>query len=490
MPNTLITNMKETVFISIFLFVFSICFGQKTDTDQKEIKQKIDNYINEVIEVNEIPGVALAVIKDGKVIYEKYYGTASFEDNKLVDKNTAFKIFSTTKLITNVGIFQLIENGKLALEDPISKYLNNLPKEWQGIKVKNLLTHSSGLPDIVMFEDISITLPYDEKIAMLSKKPMEFTTGDQYSYNQTNYIFLAKIIEKISGLPFEQYILQNQFPGVKSGVYFSSDFGKSFPNSAFRYNYNSQTKKYAKNTLNSGSDGHSANGLNISLPEFIRWNENLDKNKFLKNETKYSMLEPFKYSKSTESFGYGWDIYPVNKILSYGFTGGNETAFRKFIHNNMTIIFLSNGHKYDNLSVQSQVINHIAGIVDKTLVDDYLLADEKVTQDFLKLDFATSEQNYLAVKKNHPEWNFENRLNSIGYTLMKYARLNDAIKVFELNTKENPKSGNALDSLAESYLNNGQLEISKQTYQKVLALSPENANAKEMLVKIDKLLAK
>jgi CubicO group peptidase (beta-lactamase class C family) len=482
--------MKETFLISVFLLIFSICFGQQTDVNQKEVKQKIDNYINEVIEINEIPGVALAVIKDGKVIYEKYSGKASFEDNQPVDKNTAFKIFSTTKLITNVGVFQLIEKGKLSPEDPISKYLDNLPKEWQSIKVKNLLTHSSGLPDIVMFEDIPITLPYDEKIAILTTKPMEFVTGAQYSYNQTNYFFLAKIIEKITGLTFEEYILQNQFPEVKSGVYFSSDFGKAVPNSAFRYNFNTKTNQYVKNTLNSGADGHSANGLNITLPEFIRWNENLDKNTFLKSETKYSMWEPFQYTKSKEAFGYGWDFYPVNKVISYGFTGGNETAFRKFVKNDITIIFLSNGHKYDNLYVQSQVVNHVAGIVDKTLVDAYLLADEKITQDFLKLDFTKAELNYLVLKKNHPEWKFEDRLNVIGYTFMNYGRINDAIKVFELNTKENPKSGNAFDSLAESYFNNNQLEKSKQTYQKALALSPENANAKEMLVKIDKLLAK
>lgn len=482
--------MKEAFLISVFLLIFSSCFGQKAAVNQNEIKQKIDSYINEVIKINEIPGVALAVIKDGKVIYEKYSGKASFEDNKAVDKNTAFKIFSTTKLITNVGVFQLIEKGKLALEDPISKYLDNLPKEWQSIKVAHLLTHSSGLPNIVMFEDIPITLPYDEKIAILAKKPMEFVTGAEYNYNQTNYFFLAKIIEKITSLTFEEYILQNQFPGVKSGVYFSSDFGKAVPNSAFRYNFNAKTNQYVKNTLNSGSDGHSANGLNITLPEFIRWNQNLDKNTFLKSETKYSMWEPFKYTNSKEDFGYGWDFYPVNKVISYGFTGGNETAFRKFVKNDMTIIFLSNGHKYDNLYVQSQVVNHVAGIVDKTLIDDYLLADEKVTQDFLKLDIAKSEQNYLALKKDHPDWNFEYRLNIIGYTLMNNGRINDAIKIFELNAKENPKSGNVFDSLAESYFNNNQLEISKQTYQKALALSPENTNAKEMLDKIDKLLLK
>lgn len=184
--------------IASLLFVFSFSFSQKIE--RKLTEQKIDSYIKEVIEINEIPGVALAVIKNGEIIYEKYFGEASLEDHKAVDKNTAFKIFSTTKLITNVGIFQLIEKGKLSLEDPISKYLDNLPKEWQNVKIKNLLSHSSGLPDIVRFEEIPISIPFNEKITLLSKKPMDFATGTQYRYNQTNYLFLAKIIEKITGV--------------------------------------------------------------------------------------------------------------------------------------------------------------------------------------------------------------------------------------------------------------------------------------------------
>lgn len=479
--------MKKAFSIAFLFFVFNTSFSQKQKT---ETEQKIDTYIKEVIEINEIPGAALAVIKDGKIIFEKYYGKASLEENKPVDKNTGFKIFSTTKLITNVGIFQLIEKGKLALEDPISKYLDNLPKEWQEIKIKNLVSHSSGLPDIVRFEDIPFSLPYQEKIALLSKKPMDFVTGNQYRYNQTNYLFLAKIIEKISGLTFEEYILRNQFPETKSGIYFSSNFGENIPNRASRYNYNSESQKYTKNISNFGTDSHSANGINITLQNFIKWNENLDKNIYLKKETKYSMWEAFPFANNTDHFACGWEIVPVNKILSYGFTGGNETAFRKFVNNDLTIIFLSNGHKYSNLYVQSQVINHVAAIVDKTLIDDYLLAGEKINQDFLKLDTTKAQENYLNTKKTHPDWDFEYRLNVIGYTLMTYGRINDAIKVFELNAKENPKSGNAFDSLADSYFKNNQLEDSKQYYKKALELSPENTNAKQMLEKIDLLLTK
>ena len=479
--------MKKSLCVAL-LFVFNLSFSQNKES--KSTKDEIDHYIKNVIEINEIPGVALAVIKDGKVIYENYFGKANLEENKAVDKNTAFKIFSTTKLITGVGVFQLIETGKLSLEDPISKYLDNLPKEWQEIKIKNLLTHSSGLPDVVQFEDIPFSLPYAEKISLLAKKTMQFAIGNQYRYNQTNYLFLAKIIEKITGKTFEEYILKNQFPEAKSDVFFLSNFGQITPQGAVRYNYNIKNKKYEKNNYNSGPDSHSANGLNITLDEFIKWNENLDKNVYLKKETKYSMWQFFPFANNTDRFAYGWEIVPVNKILSYGFTGGNETAFRKFINNDLTIIFLSNGHKYSNLYVQSQVINHVAAIVDKSLEDDYLLAGEKINQDFLKLEISLAEQNYLNIKKNHPDWNFEYRLNAIGYTLMSYSRLNDAIKVFQLNVKENPKSGGAFDSLAESYFNHNQLEIARKNYEKSLELSPDNANAKEMLEKIKIQLSK
>ncbi|MBF4516041.1 serine hydrolase [Flavobacterium sp. ANB] len=477
--------MRETFIITFLLLTITICSGQTKES--KETEQKIDTYIQDVIAINEIPGAALAVIKDGKIIYEKYYGKASLEENKAVDKNTIFKIFSTSKLITNVGVFQLIENGKLALEDPISKYLENLPKEWQAIKVENLLTHSSGLPDIIKFNDIPITLSYKERIDLLATKPMDFVTGNEYRYNQTNYLFLAKIIEKISGLTFDQYILQDQFSDVKSGLYLSSNFAEIFSNTAVRYNFNRETNSYQKSFFDSGIDSHSSNGINISLHEFIRWNQNLDNNTYLKSETKNAMWKPFEF-KTKYDFGYGWGIYPVNNILSYGFSGGNETAFRKFTKNNLTVIFLSNGHKYSG--VQDQVVNHVAGIVDKTLFDEYAITDEKITFDFLKLDIKKAEENYVAIKKKHPNWNFEDRLNTTGYALMSSKRVNDAIKVFELNTKENPQSGNAFDSLAESYFYNNQFEISRLNYKKSLELAPDNNNAKEMLKKIDMKLSK
>ena len=200
------------------------------------------------------------------------------------------------------------------------------------------------------------------------------------------------------------------------------------------------------------------------------------------------MWKPFEFKNDKDNFRHGWGLYTVNNTTSYGFSGGNVTGFRKFIENDMSIIFLSNGYKY--FDVQDQVINHVAGLVDKSLIDRYSLSYEQITSEFLKNDIVKAEQNYLAIKEKNPEWNFENRLNSIGYALMRDKRVDDAIKVFELNVKENPKSANAFDSMAEGYFTIGQLEVSKQNYKKSLALNPENMNAKEMISKIENLLEK
>ncbi|KVV16439.1 serine hydrolase domain-containing protein [Flavobacterium sp. TAB 87] len=478
--------MNKSIFILSFLSLTISCFSQKVESSKKDLKQQIDNYLKETIEVNEIPGSAVAVIKNGRIIYEHYYGKSSIDDNTLVDENSIFRLYSTTKLITAVGVFQLIEKSKLSLEDKISKYLDNLPKEWQDVKIKNLITHSSGLPDIVKFEDIPYNLDEKEKWIRLYKKPMDFETGNQYSYNQTNYCLLTKIIESVTGLIFEDYILKNQFPTVKKGVVYSANASEFISNRVTHHVFNFKKNKYERFNADHGKIHNSGSGLNITLKEFIAWNERLDKNILLKKATKSLMWKQFEFINKKDDFLYGWSIYSTNNIKSFGFSGGYMTAFRKFTDKNITIIFLSNGYKFFN--VEEKVINHLAGIVDESLIDKKLLVEEEITTAFFKNDFAKAKQTYFVLKDENSTLHFEDVLNMIGYTLMNNDRLNDAIKVLEFNLEENPKSFNAFDSLAEGYFNNGQLEISKRNYQKSFELNPENTNAKEMINKIDELL--
>ena len=476
--------MKKSILILIFLFLSISSFSQT----KNDLKNKIDNYVKEVIEINEIPGLAVSVIKNGKIVYEKYYGKGSIKENTIINSKSIFRLYSTTKLISAVAVFQLIEKNQLSLEDDISKYLDNLPKEWQNVKIKNLLTHSSGLPDIVKFEDIPYSLNDDEKWKILCQKPMEFKTGNQFGYNQTNYVLLSKIIEKISGLTFDKYVLKNQFPLTKQGVVFSANSSEIVKNRVVKHNYNFKNQKYERFDAEHGKIHNAGSGLNISLTEFVNWNQRLDKNLLLNSKTKNLMWQLFDFENKQDRFLHGWGIYETNKIESYGFSGGYLTAFRKFKNNDLTIIFLSNGYK--NYHIEDQVINHIAGMVDEKLMDNFLIAEEDITPLFFKNDFSKAEKKYHLIKSKNPKLNFESRLLTIGYDLINNQNLKDAIKVFELNAKENPQSANAFDCLAESYFSNGQLELSKLNYQKSFDLSSENTNAKVMVDKIEQMLKK
>jgi len=229
--------MKQSFLILFFLSLSFSGFCQKT-----EQTKSIDNYLTEVMKTYEIPGLAVGVVKNDKIIFQKYYGRENLESDKKVDSNSLFRVYSTTKLITNVAVFQLIEKGQLSLEDKISKYVDNLPKEWQDVKIKNLLSHSSGIPDFARYEDISADASNAEVFARLANEKMEFETGNQFSYNQTNFMLLAMIIEKNTGQKFEDYVLKNQFSDGKNKLIFSSNSLEEIPNRVQKYVFNdSQT---------------------------------------------------------------------------------------------------------------------------------------------------------------------------------------------------------------------------------------------------------
>jgi len=371
--------MKRTFLILFFLNFSFLGFCQKA-----EQTKSIDNYLTEVMKTYEIPGLAVGVVKNDKIIFQKYYGRENLESDKKVDSNSLFRVYSTTKLITNVAVFQLIEKGQLSLEDKISKYIDKLPKEWQNVKIKNLLSHSSGIPDFER-HNLPTNLTNAEVFERLSKEKMEFETGNQYSYNQTNYLLLAMIIEKITGQKFEDYVLKNQFSDAKNKIIFNSDSFEKIPNRIQFYRYNDSLKQFKKSTHVGGLRAHPANGLAISLPDFLQWSIHLDKNQFLKDETKKLMWKPFDYTNKQDVFAHGWEITKTGNVTSYGFSGGNVSAYSIFPENDLSIIFMSNGYKYNAFPPLYFIANHIAGLIDKQLANPYWSREESVSSDIIKM---------------------------------------------------------------------------------------------------------
>lgn len=460
------------LFFLLLLLLYTSCSNQKKNNNTVTIKNEIDTYLTKTMELHNIPGLALAVVEDNKIVYENYFGISSLEKNKPVDKNILFRIFSATKLITSTGVFQLIQNKQLSLEDKISKYIDDLPLPWQEVKIKNLLSHSSGLPDIIKYKS---TLTDEELMGKLFKDKMNFAIGKQFQYNQTNYWLLAQIIEKITGMSFNDYVIKNQFDNSTNGVLFSSNSLENIPNRATRYFYNEKTKEFEEDTNNSGKRGHSGNGLNITLKRFIEWNRKFDKNLLLNNKTKSEMWKPFNFTNQKDIFLHGWSSIQVNGLDSYGFSGGNLAAFRKFTDNKTTIVLLSNGYKIPAYNI---IINDIARIVIPELKAKKLTLEEDIMHFVMHRQFNEAIQSFKKLKKENPNSNFDNlkwNINSIGNSYI-YSDNNTkkALEIFKLNTETNPNWWVSFASLAETY------ELQKDTlnaiksYKKAILLNEEN----------------
>lgn len=232
----------------------------KSETEETHMAE-LDDYINRLMTVHEIPGTAVAVIQNGDVIHEGYYGLASLEHAVPVAPKHLFRVYSTTKILVATAIFQLKEKGLLHEDDLASKHLNNLPEAWNKIQIKHLLSHTSGLPDFIRFDS---QMKNDDMWQLLTNTPVEFEAGTQWRYNQTNYWLLAKIIEKLGDQPLERFLMDKQFEGKAEGAMLSSDSREVIPKRIFKYNYDHQAQNYTRSIDKEQSRGLAGNGLNIT----------------------------------------------------------------------------------------------------------------------------------------------------------------------------------------------------------------------------------
>lgn len=154
----------------------------------------------------------MTIIRYGRIVFSKAYGLANIQDSVPVTPHTRFSINSISKAFTGVTIMQLAEDHKITLESPVSDYLDSLPPDWRSVTLRQLLSHISGLPNILGYDNERIIREGEEQAAWtaIQKAPLQFARGERFSYNQTNYVLLGKIINKYGGMDFVQYIQRYQ----------------------------------------------------------------------------------------------------------------------------------------------------------------------------------------------------------------------------------------------------------------------------------------
>ncbi len=470
--------------IYILLLLFSL------QLSAQQTNPGVDEIINREMMERKIPGVQLAVLQNGKIVLSKSYGIANLQNNIPVSHTTIFPINSNTKVFTGVAVMQLVEQNKIKLDDPINKYLDDLPADWQKITIDQLLTHISGLPEILQLLDpmTGNTGPLKTEAAIWKKLktlPLEFKTGEQFSYNQTNYYLLGKIIEKLTKKLFTTDFETNQFriAHLKNTVFGDSrDIIKNYAPS-YSYNSFSDGKKVEDELINVYTEFpdfvRTGSGLNSTSEDIANWIIALQNGRlFKKSSTLDMMWSPATFNNGAPTnWARGWGITKFRKShKAIGMSGGNRSVIMVYPDDDLAIIVLTNLAG----SAPEDFIEEIAGCYNQDIVKadplTYLRKNLREKGFDKAIDFIKIEQTA------NPEFNpKEDELNNWAYRMMANNQQNEALEIFKLNVYLFPNSWNVYDSYGEILLKMGDKNKAIEMYRKSIDLNPNNENGKKIL---------
>ena len=329
----------------------------------------VDDYVKAEMKRQHIPGVSVAVIKDGKVIKAEGYGLANVELNVPAKPETVYKIGSVSKQFIAAGVLLLVQDGKLSLDDKISKFLEGTPDTWREITVRHLLTHTSGIVrEAPGFDPLKIQDDADV-IKTAYHLPLRFAPGEKWEYCNVGYFSLAEIIRKVSGKPWSDYLSERLFMPLEMNATRATTMTEIIQNRANGYVW--------RNGKLDNADIYFAlrpSGAFLStVLDLAKWDAALYTDKVLKQSTLSQAWAPVKLNNdATHPYGFGWELSSVggHKMTHHG---GSLPGFRaqisRFVDDKLTVIVLTNG---DNATPNSIALNiaafYIPGLIPERTV--------------------------------------------------------------------------------------------------------------------------
>jgi CubicO group peptidase (beta-lactamase class C family) len=380
---------------SLYFFLTGILlvinsYGQSKQ-DKKMLKS-LDELIPKRL-TNIAPGCVILIVKDDNVIYKKAFGAANTELNTPMQTNMLFRTGSIGKQYTAIAVLQLVEKGKIGLQDSIQKYINDFPSKGYTITIENLLTNTSGIKDYLS----EISNPAKQKesytpkegVDYIKDEPLNFKPGSEYRYSNSNYYLLGYIIEMVTGKTFENYL--------KESVLDKADLKNTFyihpeKNMAdMPQGYSKFDGKIEKATLQDVTILYAAGALISNAEDIYKWHQALYSHQLVKKETLEKATTPFKFVDGTFSqYAYGWfvkDIDGSKTIEHSGSTDGFQSEEIYLPTENVFVVTLFNCYEAD---MDWQLLtNDIARLA----IGKPLNNEVKVSEDILKGYVGTYEVN-------------------------------------------------------------------------------------------------
>jgi CubicO group peptidase (beta-lactamase class C family) len=279
---------------------------------------QIDRLLAKYYQMNE-PGAAVIVIKNESVVFRKAYGMADLQLSVRLQPEMVFKLGSTTKQFTAVAIMLLVEQGKLALDDPLTKFLPDFPFPGNRITIRQLLTHTSGLDDYIAYDRIRDDLTVDELILCFRDRELVAEPGEQWQYSNPGYVLLGKIIEVVSGQSYAEFLQEHLFQPLKMHNTFYGENHRIIP--GLVTGYRKHENSYQNAPYMSMTHPYAAGALLSNVDDLARWHTGLVRGKLLRRKSLHQCFAAQHLSNGEViDYGLGWFIntFKGRKNINHG----------------------------------------------------------------------------------------------------------------------------------------------------------------------------
>ncbi len=343
--------MRKITQIVIALLLVTGALAQAREGDATSAR--VDSVVEAQRKSQKIPGVSLAVCRDGRIVKAAGYGLANVEWDIPVTPETIFQTGSVGKQFTATAVMMLVEEGKLGLDDKIVKFIPEAPATWNDVTVRNLLTHTSGIADYGGEEDtmgkgvINFRKDYTEEelVQAFAKMPKDFPAGQKWSYSNTGYVLLGVIIHRVTGEFYGDFLQERIFGplGMTSTRIISEADIVPRRSSGYRLVKGEwKNQEWVAPTLNTTADG----ALYTNVLDLAKWDAALYTTKLIKRSSLDAMWTPVKLTNGeTYPYGFGWDLASKDGRRAVSHDGawqGFTMSITRYLDERLTVIVMTN----------------------------------------------------------------------------------------------------------------------------------------------------
>ncbi|MEW6127995.1 MAG: serine hydrolase [Acidobacteriota bacterium] len=463
--------------------------SSKSKSNIATVIATLKNRIPQLMNEGRVPGLSIAVVENNLIAWHQGFGVKNSATNEPVTDTTTFEAASLSKPVFAYAVLKLVDAGKIELDKPLNHYL---PGNYDvgddarisQITARHVLSHTPGFPN------------WRRPGSPLS---IHFTPGERFSYSGEGFVYLAKVIEKITGEKFNDFMTRTVFVPLemKSSSYvWRNDYDTQ---AIFRHNAIGEPAGQNKT-----QQPNAAASLQTTATDYGRFIVAILKGEGLKKTTAKLMLTPqIKVSESganntlrapeklspSLAWGLGWGLQTTANGTAFWHWGDNGNSKAYIVANPQkksgVVVF---ANSTNGLSIVPEIIGEVLGNNQPALAwlkyETYNSPGKKLFNDILARGAESALRDYRERRKNPQAALDEAQVNRLGYNLITARKLKDAIEVFKMNVEDYPQSANVYDSLAEAYAADGGKALAIKNYERAIELDPTNENAKQTLKKL------